>query len=84
LFHLFLFFHLSIGLLLFVCVRERGRKRRSSSGGLRGFKAEGRRKIEEVLQKEGEKFKKQKEGEKLKKRKEGEKFRLLFPHNKNF
>jgi hypothetical protein len=64
-----------------LCARERGRKRHSSSGGRRGFKAEGRRKIEEVLQKEGEKFKKQKEGEKLKKRKEGEKFRLLFPHN---
>jgi len=71
-FHLFLFFHLSIGLLLFVCVRERGRKRKLLFWWSVRVASK---------QKEGEKFK-PKEGEKFKKPKEGEKFRLLFPHNK--
>jgi hypothetical protein len=53
LFHLFLFFHLSIGLLLFVCARAGEEKKTPLLVVCPcGFKAEGRRKIEA----EGEKF----------------------------
>jgi len=47
LFHLFLFFHLSIGLLLFVCARAGEEKKTPLLVVCPcGFKAEGRRKIE--------------------------------------
>jgi hypothetical protein len=78
LFHLFLFFHLSIGLLLFVCARAGEEKKAPLLVVVCpcGFKAEGRRKM---TPKEGEKL--EAEGRRKIEEAEGEKFRLLFPHN---